>query len=134
MKKFSLLLLLLTIQLSFSQTKNNTLSIPNPNEVIYTSEQVTIVPKFVGGEKALNDFIKRNFKPPSKKIKGSVLVSFIVEKDGSLSEVGVLNDAGIGTADEAIRVMTISPKWVSGVLNGVVVRVQYLLTIPVNSI
>lgn len=62
-----------------------------------------------------------------------MLVSFIVEKDGSLSEIGVLSDAGKGTANESICVMKLSPKWLPGVLNRDTVRVQYLMTIKVNS-
>jgi protein TonB len=132
MKNFSLIILFLSVQVSFSQS-NKQLSVPNPDEVIYTNEQVTTIPQFVGGTKALDKFILRNYKQPIKTIKGEVLVSFIVEKDGSLSEFGVLSDAGKGTADEAIRVMTLSPKWIAGILNGNLVRVQYLLTIKVNS-
>ena len=132
MKKVFLIILFLTIQVSFSQT-NTQLSVPNPDDVIYTNEQVTSIPQFVGGTKALDKFILRNFRQPIKTIKGEVLVSFIVEKDGSLSEIGVLSDAGKGTADELIRVMSSSPKWIAGLLNGNPVRVQYLLTIKVNS-
>ena len=78
-------------------------------------------------------FLKANFVQPKKsKVKGEVLVAFVVEIDGSLTEIGVLSDAGFGTADEAIRVMSISPSWISGTLNGTKVRVQYLIKIPVN--
>ncbi len=132
MKNFLFIIVIVLSQFSFSQTDKNSLSIPNPSEVIYSSSQVTVKPQFVGGKEALDIFIKRNFKQP-KNAKGEVLVSFIVEKDGSLSEIGVLSDAGKGTADEAIRVMSISPNWIAGVLNEINVRVQYMLVIPVTN-
>ncbi len=132
MRKLYSLILILISQFIFSQSDSKKLSIPNPSEIIYSTDQVKVVPKFNGGKKALELFIKRNFVMPNiKGLKGEVLVSFIVEKDGTLSEIGVLSDAGNGTADEAIRVMSISPVWSPGVLNGIPVRVQYMITIPV---
>ncbi|WP_395053723.1 energy transducer TonB [Flavobacterium sp.] len=132
MRKIYFLLLILISQFSFSQSEKKTLSIPNPSEIIYSTDQVKVAPKFNGGKKALELFIKRNFvKPNVKGLKGEVLVAFVVEKDGTLTEIGVLSDAGNGTADEAIRVMSISPVWSPGILNGIPVRVQYMITIPV---
>lgn len=101
-------------------------------QTIYTTDEVTIKPQFNGGNDALNTFIKRNFKKPKVKgLKGNVLVSFVVEPDGKLTEIGILADAGHGTGDEAIRVMERSPNWVPGSLNGNAVRTQYLVTIPI---
>ena len=132
MRKIYFLLLILISQFSFSQSEKKTLSIPNPSEIIYSTDQVKVAPKFNGGKKALELFIKRNFvKPNVKGLKGEVLVAFVVENDGTLTEIGVLSDAGNGTADEAIRVMSISPVWSPGILNGIPVRVQYMITIPV---
>ena len=58
-------------------------------------------------------------------------MTFVVEKNGKLSEIGILSDAGSGTGDEAIRVMSASPTWISGTIDGKPVRVQYLVSIPV---
>lgn len=126
----TIIILFLTLtQVVFSQEeKENT-----KNSRIYFSNEVTTVPQFVGGQPALNSFLKANFVPPKKsKVKGEVLVAFVVEIDGSLTEIGVLSDAGSGTADEAVRVMSIAPSWIPGTLNGRNVRVQHLLKIPVN--
>lgn len=122
--------LIMTAQIGFSQQQPKTISVPSIEEAVYTSDQVTVKPEFPGGKDALNVYIKRNFKKPKVKgLKGDVLVSFIVEKNGKLTEVGVLSDAGHGTGDEAIRVMETSPNWIPAGLNGNPVRVQYLLTI-----
>ncbi|WP_395042728.1 energy transducer TonB [Flavobacterium sp.] len=131
MKKIFFIILFIFAQQIFSQSDKKTVVISNQNEVIYLTNQVSIAPQFNGGKEALDIFIKRNFNQP-KNVKGEVSVSFIVEKDGSLSEIGVLSDAGNGTADEAIRVMSISPLWIAGTLNGNAVRVQYLVTIPID--
>ena len=132
MKNLFLIIIIITSQFCFSQYEKKELSIPNPSEIIYATDQVKVAPKFIGGKKALDLFIKRNFVNPNiKGLKGEVLVAFVVEKNGTLSEIGVLSDAGNGTADEAIRVMNLSPAWSPGILNGIPVRVQYMVTIPV---
>lgn len=127
--KTIILLFLTFTQVVFSQEeKENT-----KNSRIYFNNEVTTVPQFVGGQTALDSFLKANFVQPKKsKVKGEVLVAFVVEIDGSLTEIGVLSDAGFGTADEAIRVMSVSPSWIPGTLNGRNVRVQHLIKIPVN--
>ncbi len=126
----TIIILFLTLtQVAFSQAEKESTS----NARIYFNNEVTTVPQFVGGQPALDTFLKANFVQPKKsKVKGEVLVAFVVEIDGSLTEIGVLSDAGFGTADEAIRVMSISPSWIPGTLNGRNVRVQHLIKIPVN--
>ncbi|HTG67178.1 MAG TPA: energy transducer TonB, partial [Flavobacterium sp.] len=59
-------------------------------------------------------------------------VSFVVEKDGSLTDIKVLRDIGYGTGKEAIRVLQKSPKWNPGIQNGKPVRVQYSLPITIQ--
>jgi periplasmic protein TonB len=139
MKKILLLVPLFLFQLGWAQ-KTTVASPPamktaqtnTVQETIYTTDEVTIKPQFNGGTEALNTFIKRNFKKPKVKgLKGDVLVSFVVEPDGKLTEIGVLAEAGHGTGDEAIRVMERSPNWIPGSLNGNLVRTQYLLIIPI---
>lgn len=127
--KITILLFLMLSQITFSQSEKES----TKNTRIYFNNEVTTVPQFVGGQPALDTFLKANFVQPKKsKLKGEVLVAFVVEIDGSLTEIGVLSDAGFGTADEAIRVMSISPSWIPGTLNGRNVRVQHLIKIPVN--
>ena len=61
---------------------------------------------------------------------GRVTVQFVVEKDGSLSDIQVIHDAGYGSGQEAVRVLTSSPKWIPGYQKGKPVRVMY--TEPIN--
>jgi protein TonB len=59
-------------------------------------------------------------------------MGFVVEKDGSLTNIIVIRDIGYGTGKEAIRVLKTSPKWISGKQNGKPVRVHYSIPIPIN--
>lgn len=87
-------------------------------------------PEFPGGVQAFYDFIGKNYRVPKVNLKGKVFVQFVIERDGSLTDIKVLRDIGYGTGKEAIRVLKKSPKWIPGEVNGEVVRVQYSL--PIN--
>jgi len=95
---------------------------------------VEIQPEYPGGEAALGKFLQKNIRYPSiakeNNIQGKVYIQFVVERDGSLTDIKVLREPGSGTGDEAVRVLKISPHWKAGVQNGKPVRVQF--TLPVN--
>lgn len=99
---------------------------------IYTS--VEIMPEYPGGINEFRKFVMSNFKTPDTNVglKGSVIVTFVVEKDGSLSHVKVVRDLGYGTGEEAMRIVGLSEKWKPGIQNGKPVRVRYTLPIQVN--
>ncbi|MBL0013727.1 MAG: energy transducer TonB [Flavobacterium sp.] len=89
---------------------------------------------FYAGDDALYDFIKQNFKKPEvPELIGKVFVSFIVEIDGTLTDIYTTRDIGFGTGAEAERVMQLSPKWIPGRKEGKVVRVKYYLPIPIST-
>lgn len=94
---------------------------------------VEVLPKFPGGDEAFGKYLSRNIKYPplarENNITGRVFVSFVVEKDGRLTDIKVVRGLGYGTDEEAVRVLKNSPKWSPGVQNGREVRVQY--TIPI---
>ena len=97
------------------------------NDSIY--QIVEDMPKFPGGEKALMDYVSNNVKYPeeakNKNIAGRVFVSFVVEKDGSVSNVKVLRSIGGGCDEEAVRVIKSMPKWKPGMQKGKPVRVNF---------
>lgn len=66
------------------------------------------------------------------KVSGRIVLSFVVEQDGNLSDIKSIRDLGFGTGEEAIRVLKAGPKWKPGIQNGMVVRVQYTLPIVLN--
>ena len=91
------------------------------------------MPQYPGGEQAMMDFVSKNVVYPKeaqeKGISGRVFVSFIVEKDGSVSNVDVKRGIGGGCDDEAVRVIKAMPKWKPGKQDGKPVRVSYMMPI-----
>ncbi|AWG25057.1 M56 family metallopeptidase [Flavobacterium kingsejongi] len=103
-------------------------------EEVYTDNTLSQKPEFPGGIAQFYTFVQQNFKTPvvDKDITGRVIITFIVEKDGSLSHTEVIRDLGYGTGEEAMRLLSISPKWIPAQANGIPVRVSYSLPIMVN--
>lgn len=100
----------------------------DPNK-IYTSVQV--LPEFPGGINGFYAYVKKNYRIPEvdDDVSGNVIVNFVVEKDGSLTDIKVVRDLGYGTGKEAIRMLKSAPKWKPGIQNGKSVRVSYNLPI-----
>ena len=92
------------------------------------------MPQFPGGADAMEQFINDNITYPpeatAKRIQGKVYVQFIVEKDGSLSDINIRRGAHELLNEEAIRVIKLMPKWKPGSMRGKTVRVRY--TIPIT--
>ena len=90
-------------------------------------------PEFPGGTDSLMAFIQRNLRYPEEakrnKIEGKVFISFIIEADGSVSNIKVLRDIGSGCGAEAVRVVKMMPKWKPGKQRGKAVRTQFNLPI-----
>jgi len=101
---------------------------------IYNTAGIEVKPDFPGGLDKFYKFIGKNFQVPEEEgLKGKVFVTFVVEKDGSLTDIKVLRDIGYGTGKEAIRVLKSCPKWNPGEQNGKKVRVLYSLPISIQS-
>ncbi|MBK9292132.1 MAG: energy transducer TonB [Bacteroidetes bacterium] len=105
-------------------------------EEIVEQEIFTIVesmPEFPGGQQAMLEFIARNIKyPPLAResgIQGRVFVNFVVEPDGSVSNVKVIRGIGGGCDEEAVRVIQSMPKWTPGRQRGKPVRVSFNLPV-----
>ena len=90
-------------------------------------------PTFPGGDAALYKWLGENLKYPEEAkelgIQGRVFVSFVVEPDGSTSNVVVKRGIGGGCDEEAIRIVKAMPKWAAGKQRGQPVRVQFNLPI-----
>jgi protein TonB len=91
-------------------------------------------PEFPDGTAALYKWLGQNIKYPAiareNGIEGQVVLSFVVEKDGSITDIKPLRELGGGCTDEAIRVVKMMPKWRPGKQNGRAVKVKY--TLPVK--
>ena len=95
-------------------------------------ESISTLPTYMGGEEAMYKYISENLHYPEQAkadgIAGRVHVSFVIEKDGSVTDVEVKRGIGHGCDEEAVRVVKSMPRWTPGTLFGKPVRVQY--TIP----
>ena len=90
-------------------------------------------PEFPGGEDSLYAYIARNIVYPEaakkEKIEGRVFVTFVIEKDGRVSNAKILRDIGGGCGEEAIRVVKNMQKWKPGTQRGNPVRFQFNLPV-----
>jgi protein TonB len=100
---------------------------------VYDPFALEVNPKFSGGMGAFYEYIANAIEYPSseqrRNIEGRVVLSFIIEKDGSLSQVEILKGVSEGIDKEAIRVNGNAPKWEAGRQRGQAVRVK--MNIPI---
>lgn len=111
-------------------------AIPTPNAVPATDQVYTIVeemPVFPGGENAMFTAMTKQIRYPDSAVKsgvqGVVYVTFVVEVDGSISNIKVLRGIGGGCDEEAVRFIRNMPPWTPGRQNGQPVRTQYNMPI-----
>ena len=92
------------------------------------------MPEYPGGMQALFEYLSQNLKYPEdakqQKVEGRVIAIFVVETDGSISNVEVVKPVFPSLDAEAVRVLSDMPKWKPGMQSGKVVRVKY--TVPIN--
>lgn len=104
----------------------------NAEDHVY--DVVENMPSYPGGISQMRAFIQNNLRYPEDAIKdgiqGRVILSFIVEKDGSLTDIKVVRSVSPSLDKEAIRIVKSMPKWIPGKQNGRSVRVKYI--IPIN--
>lgn len=88
-------------------------------------------PSYPGGEEAMYDFINKNLQYPEgdRLITGTVVIRFVVEKDGSISNVSIAREIGGGCGKEVARVVKMMPKWNPGKKNGKEVRSEFILPV-----
>ncbi|MET1055476.1 MAG: TonB family protein [Pedobacter sp.] len=102
---------------------------PAEDNTVYSTEVIEHYPEFEGGMGAWTKFIQRNLRYPDlaqeRDIQGKVFISFVVEKDGSISNVSVIRGIGGGCDEEAVRVIKKSPRWKPGMQHNIPVRVRY---------
>jgi periplasmic protein TonB len=130
---------LFIVHLTFGQ---NTPIIEKENTVEKTPHQkerkvyhiVHQKPEYPGGEKGLFLFLTKNLRYPAdakeKGIEGNVVVKFVVNENGKLSDLEVLRGIGGGCDEETLRVIYAMPNWIPGRHNGANVNVYY--TLPVR--
>jgi len=99
-------------------------------------QSVEVEPSFPGGMAAFLRYVQKNYRYPTRAVaegvKGKVILTFIVERDGSLTDIKIIRDLQFGTGEEAVRLLKASPKWSPGIQNRREVRVAYTLPISLD--
>ncbi|OOQ61869.1 energy transducer TonB [Mucilaginibacter pedocola] len=103
---------------AFAQTK--------PNQEIVTTGKAQFLsvaenqPKFPGGDTAFRKFIGKNLRWPEIQMEseGTVILGFVVQKNGRLTDYKIYREVNPEFAAEALRVMKLSPRWIPAKLNG----------------
>lgn len=118
-----MLVLLFSFMTSTAQTKKN--------DMVF--DVVEVMPQFPGGQIAMLQYLMKNIKYPEQAMKegiqGRVTVRFIIEKDGSISDVKPVLSVHPLLNKEAVRVVKSMPKWSPGKQNGKPVRVRFNLPV-----
>jgi protein TonB len=128
-----LFIFLVSFQNVNSQT-DSTATVPKEDNTVYNPAVLEIKPEFKGGLNKFYDYIAKNYRTPDVPgLKGKLLVSFIVEKDGSITDIKVLKDIGYGSGEEAIRILKKCPNWIPAKQKGKKVRCTFMLPINIQS-
>ena len=128
MKKTIIMMLLSVAML----TANNVIAAEpaSPEPKVY--DMVEKMPSFPGGSEALKEYLKKNTRYPNPDacIQGRVVVVFVVDEKGNLSDVKVARSVESSLDAEAVRVVKSMPRWNPGIEKGKAVKVRY--TLPVT--
>ncbi len=117
-------------------TTTNTAVLPTIDNSPKTTLELDKLPEFPGGIANFYNYVGTHFEKPELDLERTltIYVSFIIEKDGSMSSVKVLRDPGYGLAKEAVRVLNaLQTKWKPGSIGGEKVRTQYNLPIAIKT-
>ena len=116
------------VETTFLQTFKQPAIVPQTPQDTTIFSQVEQMPEFLGGQHAIMEYLAKNVKYPeeaqSKGIQGRVIVNFIVNQDGSISDVEILRGIDPALDKEAIRVIKNMPNWKPGMQRGKAVRVK----------
>ena len=127
-----------SLQITFTETYDNGKllsghAVDKDGQIITYTESRNIAPEFKGGINAFANYLVKSIRYPQKarenRIQGRVILTFIVEKNGNLSDLRVLRSVDTSLDDEALRVLKISPQWVPGTQFGKPIRVRYSVPI-----
>lgn len=114
------------------ESKSSATESQKEDKVIF--QVVEKMPEFPGGESGLMKFLAQNIKYPviamERNIQGRVILQFVINQDGSVSDAEVVRGVDSSLDAEAIRVVNAMPKWTPGMQRGENVRVRY--TLPIN--
>ena len=122
----------LLLTLGSCEKDDDDISDPDPvTEIV--DETVDQMASYPGGIPALMDFLNENIKYPEQAeregIEGRVVAGFIVERDGSVSNIEILKSVHPLLDAEVVRVMSLMPNWIPGKQHGIPIRVRYSMPV-----
>lgn len=130
MEKLLLIALFLSPCQLFAQ-KNAKQDVASKEKVFVSVEKL---PEFPGGDKAMVDFIQKNLKYPETAkrdhVQGLVIVSFIIDKTGTMAQSKIIRGVRQDINEEALRVIKAMPNWIPGTQKGIPVNVR--LNLPLQ--
>ena len=130
MKKFIIMSLMALFGLTTVSAQKTVVA--KKNQQVF--DVVEKMPEYPGGQAALFEYLQKNVKYPAdaekKKIEGRVLVTFVVNTDGSITDIEVVRKTFPSLDAEAVRVISGMPRWKPGEQKGQKVRVKY--TVPLT--
>jgi protein TonB len=107
--------------------------VPLVDNTIHDFNALEVMPEPAGGAAAWSGFLQKNLRFPviaqEQGVSGRVIMSFVIEKDGHLSNIAVERGVGFGLDEEALRVLKLARPWKPGMQNGQPVRVKYVIPI-----
>ena len=120
------------LTLSSCDKDDDDISDPDPvTEIV--DETVDQMASYPGGTPALMDFLKENIKYPEQAeregIEGRVVAGFIVERDGSVSNIEIIKSVHPLLDAEVVRVLSLMPNWIPGKQHGIPIRVRYSMPV-----
>ncbi len=105
------------------------------NNTKYPYKEFTTKPVPAKGMSDFYSHIQKNYRTPKVQgLKGKVYITFVIDKDGSITNIRVLRDVGYGTGIEAIRVIASYEKWIPGKTRGLPAKASYSLPVNIQSI
>ena len=121
---------------SVSGNEQHSREVPSEKIVVDDNEIYSVVDQaaeYVGGSSELSRFLSRNIKYPNEasraNVSGKILVGFVVNKNGSISDVAIQNKLGYGLDEEAVRVVKAMPNWQAGKKGGKNINSKFTLPI-----
>ncbi|MBO7346749.1 MAG: energy transducer TonB [Bacteroidales bacterium] len=128
-----MIICLLCVSLANAQNNNPLNNSPDKDTIQEVFVDSVIHPKFPGGDEALMQYLSENLVYPpiiqNRRFKGKVLVQFVVETDGSISNVEVVRSLYKDLDEEVVRVIKNMPKWIPAEQDGKAIREYYKLPI-----
>lgn len=101
---------------------------------IYDAKAVDITPEIEGGKDKMLQYVAKNYKlPDEENLNGKIIVSFVVEKDGSVSNYKIEQDIGYNTGEKLVQMLQKFDRWKPGQKDGNPVRVRYKFPLNVSS-